>query len=675
MAKSKGKIKTVPAKTVAQPAPEPHKQPVRPTDDLKRHTRLNIHLAIMAAIGVLTWLVLKVCLNNQFTTWDDPGYLQDNPIIKDLSATGLKHIFSEPVMGNYHPFTILSYALEYQLEQFEPWQYHIDSLLLHVVDTMMVYWLTVLLSRRVIVGVVTALLFGLHTMHVESVAWISGRKDVLYALFYLGACLAYWYYCHEKSKSKWLLYLLVLILFVCSSFSKPVAVTLPLALLAMDYLEKRKWDMRLIIEKIPFFILSLVFGIIALKVQQKAGAMDMLKVVYSPLERLELGGYALCTYLWKAVLPVHLCNYYPYPAKVNGAIPALYYLYPLAVAGLVFAVWKWLRRDRIVMFGLLFFLAHIVFLLQFVQVGDAILADRYSYMPYLGLFYIAGWGVAEAFENSSLTKWKIPVLSIAVVYLVWLSFESNNRCMAWSDAITLWRDEIDKEPNTEPIAYNNLGYIYAGKCDAATNIADKNIFYDSTIYFLNKAISLQPDFVNPYITVGNIERNMGHYDAARDNYYRIMKRKPKESNVYVGLAILYSVMKQFDSAGYWFREAIKINPAPESYSNYGNYLAGQGKYDSAIQQYNVAIKGNPFYYVPVMSRGESYMKLNQFDSAIADYNAAIKISPESGEIYYRRSFYYTQKGKKDLALQDVEKAMSLGYSRVDNNYMNFLKSR
>ncbi len=371
--------------------------------------KTSTHAFIMAGIAILCWLFLRVCLNNQFTNWDDPGYIQDNTFIKDLSPAGLKAIFSAPVMGNYHPLTILSYAIEYSFVRLEPWLYHFDSLVLHILDTLLVYWFVNLLTRRPVAAIVTALLFGLHPMHVESVAWISGRKDVLYGLFYLAACISYVYYLRAAGAKKRNWCIGVLVLYICSLLSKPVAVTLPLTMLLIDYFEKREWKYSLLGEKIPHFILAVIFGIIAVKVQQSAGAMDMQKVHYNFIERIALGGYAFITYLWKAVIPAGLCNFYAYPQKTGGSLHILFYLYPLAAVAIVFLAWKYLRKNRTFVFGLLLFIAGIALLLQFIPVGDAILADRYTYLPYLGLFFIASWYVSEYFgikKNMAVRFWR-----------------------------------------------------------------------------------------------------------------------------------------------------------------------------------------------------------------------------------------------------------------------------
>ncbi len=630
------------------------------------------HLLIISFIGIITWLFLKACLDNQISTWDDIPYISGNRLVKDLSWHGIKEIFSTPTMGNYHPLTMLSYAIEYSQAQLEPWLYHFDSLILHILTTGLVYWLTYLLTKRQTAALLTALLFGLHPMHVESVAWAAARKDVLCGAFYVASCIFYVYYRRLTTGKKTMLYLLTLLTYICALLSKPIAVTLPLALMLIDYYEPDgKWKTRLV-EKIPFLALAVTFGIIAIKVQATAGAMDMHKVSYNAAERLALGSYALITYLWKCVVPTGLHCLYTYPDKVNGTLPYYYYVSVLAVAAIIFTTWKYLRKNKIVMFGLLFFLINIMLVLQFLPVGDALIAERYTYLPYMGLFFMAGWYFSLLFEQDTNKIVRYAVTGAVIIYVAVMGKLSAERCKVWEDDMSLWRDEIIKEPETAIQAYNNLGYIYSAKWATATDATDKQLYYDSSFYLINKAITLRPDFVNAYLALGELERNAGKYDDAKRNYFDAVKRLPRESNLYVGLAILYIVTKNEDSAGIYFRKVLELNPNAEAHGNYANYLSLKGLDDSAINEYSRAIALTKDNYTPYMNRGIIMKKTGRWDEARRDLESALKINPDAGEIYYTRSFCDTQQKNITMALQDVEKALSLGYNKVDSSYYAYL---
>jgi protein O-mannosyl-transferase len=629
------------------------------------------HALIMAGITILAWLVLSPCLGNQFTNWDDPGYIQDNPLVKDLSLAGLKAIGSSSVMGNYAPLTVLSYAIEYGFVRLAPWLYHFDNLLLHLMDALLVYWLVYLLTRRAVAAVVTTLLFSLHPMHIESVAWVSGRKDVLYAAFYLSACIAYIYYTRATDRQRWKWYAAVLALFTCSLLAKPVAVTLPLTLLLIDYFEQRTWKFALLLEKLPHFMLAVLFGVIALNVQHKAGAMDMQKIHYNFIERIALGGYAFITYLWKAAVPISLSNFYTYPQKIGDALPFVYYLYLLAAAAIIVLAWIYLRKNRIVTFGVGLFVTGIALLLQFVPVGDAILADRYTYLPYLGLFFIAGWYVSEFNKSSAGRKYGKSLTGAFVVYFTGLVILANERCSVWHDPVSLWTDAIEKDPSNTG-AYNNLGFVYYRKWIDEGNPVYKQKYYDSAYYLLTRAIALKPDFVNPHISLGEMERGAGKYSEAKENYFSAMKLNSKDPNLTLGLAILYYITKDYDSAGYWFRRALVVDPSAQAHGNYANFLNLTGKGDSALVEYGKAISISPGQYVAYLNRGKVYRDANRLEEAVRDFDEVIKLDPDIGEAYYDRSMCYDRLGNKTHARQDAERAMALGY-KVDDSYYKRLQ--
>lgn len=637
----------------------------------------SVQAAVLACIAALTWFFYNVCLDNKFTNWDDPGYVKDNALIKDLSPEGLHNIFSSSVMGNYHPLTILSYAFEYSYVRLEPWLYHLDSVLLHILATVLVYWFVNLLTKRPVAAAVTALLFGLHPMHVESVAWIAGRKDVLYGSFYLAACIAYVYYLRAAGAKKAGLYAGVAILFLCALLSKPVAVVLPITLLLIDYFEGRKLNLRLVLEKLPFLAISIGFGIKSVLDQKDFGSLGTQNVIFNPLERIALGGYAFITYLWKAVAPVELCNFYPYPDRINDSLSFWYYLYPLAAIAIIAALWIFARKNKAVVFGAAFFLVNILLLLQFIPVGGAILADRYTYISYLGLFFMAGWLVSSYFEPGGKKDMQYAVLGIVLIYALVLGYMSRERSKVWYDTTTLWTDEIEKEPVRAPNAYNNLGFNYFNKFNDEVNPELRKIYYDSAYALLSKAIELQPAFANPYISLGELERSVNRFPEAKIHYYKAisLQNNFENANAYLGLGIIHAISKNFDSSNYCFSMAIKLKPYfPEAHSNYGNFFDMTGHHEEALKEYAAAIAQNPDMCAPYLNRGRMLQRMHRCAEAMKDFETALTLSPGMGEIYYARSFCYNQDGNKGKAMQDVEQAIKLGYARVDKDYYAMLKS-
>lgn len=660
-------------------AQQPSVKTARPTQpESAGFFKRYMNLLLPTGIALLTWVFYQTCLNNQLTNWDDPGYIKDNALIKDLSSEGLKNIFTTPIMGNYHPLTILSYAIEYSYVRLEPWLYHLDSLLFHILATILVYVFVNLLTKRPIAAAITALLFGLHPMHVESVAWLAGRKDVVYGFFYMAACIAWIYFVRNDGSKKWKWYALGIVLYLCSLLGKPVAVVLPMTLLLIDFFEGRKLNFGLLIEKIPHFAISVGFGIRSIIDQKAFGSLATVDVHFAWYERIALGCYALVTYLWKAVVPVGLSNFYPYPLKEGGSMSMMYYVYPLGVAVGIFLLWKFARRNSAVIFGSLFFLVNIILLLQFLPVGGAILADRYTYIAYLGLFFIAGWFISGLFEPGGNRQLGNIVLATVLAYTLVLGYLSNERCQVWYDTTSLWRDEIEKEPLRAPNAWNNLGFNYFNKFNDAVDPAQKKIYYDSAFFLLNRAIELQPTFANPYISIGELERSVGKFAEAKVNYYKAIKFKTidEDANAYLGLAIIYAITRNFDSSAICFNLALSSRPYfPEAHSNFGNFYDMVGKPDSALKQYGISIAQNPDMYAPHLNRGRLLTRLNRVDEALKDFEIALQLSPDNGEVIYARSFCYARKGNKAQAQKDIEKAMSLGFTGIDNNYYQSMKAR
>ena len=649
---------------------------------------------VMAAIAAIIFFALRNCLDNQFTNWDDPGYIKDNALIKDISANGIHNIFVTPVMGNFHPLTILTYALEYNSVRLEPYLYHRDSLLLHILTSLLFFWMVWLLTKNILSASFASLLFGLHPMHMESVAWIAARKDVLYGAFYAASAVAYIYYV-RRGRQGTLFYLASLVLFLCSILSKPVAVSLPLVLLLIDYYTGRPvlpgtgFKRQVYLDKVPYIAISVAFGIRSLLDQKNFKALNTLDVHFNVVERAALGAYAFVTYLWKAVVPVGMSNFYPYPVQVNNALPIYYYLYPLAMIALLFVLWRFFRQNKVVLFGSLFFLVNIALLLQFIPVGGAILADRYTYVPYLGLFFIPAYYAGDFVHQHLREASSKIVLACMLGVVIVFGAISSNRCSDWYDTISLWKDEVVKHPDV-PSAYNNLGFEYFNRGNEAENPKIKNNDFDSAVFYLSDAVRLQPNFVNPYVSLGEVARSRNNFPEAKRFYYKALSlsKSDETHNAYLGLAIIYCITGQqaamagmspspyFDSAQFCFRTALQVKPYfPEAHSNYGNFFDMIHNFDSSLKEYTLSIEQNPDMYASYLNRARLLQRHNRCNDAYKDFARAIEADPQIGEIYYSRSFCYAQSGQKQLALKDVEQARSLGFSQIDPAYYQSLKSR
>ena len=659
---------------------------------------------VVAGISVLTYLFFREILNNELTNWDDLGYIITNPLIKDSSAEGIKKIFStdNPVMGNYHPLTILLYALEYAKYGLQPWIYHFDSLIGHILVTIAVYFFVRVLTKRPVAAGIAALLFGIHPMHVETVAWAAGRKDIIYGFFYVLSLMCYVYYVRSvQGSKKWLWYSATIVLFAISLLAKSVGVTLPISMFLIDILEGRqlftggdskggllgdnkngKFNIALFLEKIPHFALALLFGILSVQAQKKIGALGTLDVHFTPIERIVIAAYNLCTYLWKLAIPVGMCNFYPYPVKVDDALPYSYYLYLLLVIGMLVAVWRYGRNNRMLIFGLGFFIVNIALLLQLIPVGGAVMSDRYTYLPYLGLFVIIGWFISGYFQQPEKRQTGYMLTGAVVVISLIFGYLTTEQCKVWHDSISLWKDDIEKHPSN-PVSYFYLGQEYYTRFESSITPAEKKKNQDSAQYFFMQSIEKKPDYTNPIICLAELQRSTGQIDEAKRSYFTVMainaqhtnKVQDKDESIYLGLGVIYSIRRQYDSAEYCFKTALQIkNYFPEAHSNYANFLDILGRTDSSLKEYAIAIAQNPDAVIPYMNRARIYLVLqNKPAEAMKDYNKVLELDPRKADAYYMRSKAYNAMGDKPHALKDVEQARSMGYPSIDAAYYQSLK--
>ena len=360
---------------------------------------------ILLGLAVVTFLTFIPSLNNDFTNWDDQDYVTDNPHVVNIDAKSINAMFTQQIASNYHPLTILSLAINYQFAVLDAPLYHWTNLLFHVLNTLLVFYFVYLFTGRKWEGaLVVALLFGIHPMHVESVAWIAERKDVLYTAFFLGGMIQYLGYLKSK-KNKKLIY--TGIFFLLSLLSKPTAVTFPVVMVLMDFVKNRKFDSRAIVEKIPFFILSIIFGLITINIQSGSAIGSMED--YTIVQRVMFASYGVYYYIAKLFVPTGLATFHPYPPL--NAIPVIFKAAPVFVLILLAAVAYSLRSTKIILFGVAFYLVKIALTLQFVQVGSAIVSERYTYMSYIGLFMIIG-ALVDFLIKQKDEKYSLPRMAV-----------------------------------------------------------------------------------------------------------------------------------------------------------------------------------------------------------------------------------------------------------------------
>ena len=490
-------------------------------------------------------------------------------------------MFTTQVAGSYVPLPVLTFAVEYQIFGLNPLPYHISNLIIHLACTLLVFLLLRLLKLDNLFAAFGALLFGIHPMHVESVAWITERKDLLYSLFFIASIILYIYYLNSHKK-KLLFYLLSLILFILSLFSKITAVTLPLILLLIDYYVERPFRSNVLIDKIPFFIFSLTFGIAEIILFQRQGVIQTTEIV-SIADQVFLGFYALSAYIIKFFAPLQLSAIYPWLYALGHALPLLYYISPLFILFLGFLIYLATRRNRAILFGSLFFLVNIILISQ-VQVmtqGIAFLADRFTYIPYIGLIFIIGWYIQKIVKNNKDKK--IIIFFAMSIVIILFTLQTFNRCKVWENGVKLLSDVIEKYPDQSSRAYYNRGveYMNMGQSYKATDDYIKAIgiepkYFDAylnlgVIYFLQKnydkaiEISLQgikAGAQNPafYDNLGYFYMDKSDFENSISNFQKCLQRDDKNFDATLGLSMVYYYKGNMGYAGTYLDKAKKLEP-------------------------------------------------------------------------------------------------------------------
>jgi len=745
---------------------------------------------IIAALSIVTFVCFKYTINNQFTCWDDDYYVTNDPYIKALTADNLKVIFTTDITkNNFHPFCMFSLALNYYFSQMNPQGYYLTNIIIHIINTILVFFLILMLCRRLkikddtafFIATLSAFWFGPHPMRVESVSWIAERKDVLYAFFYFLALMAWMKYT-EGNKDKWKWYGGAILLFIASCLSKPMAVVLPFSLLAFDFLLKRRWTKEVLTDKIAFCIISLVFGGFAVYTQNKAGAIADFGKLTVP-ERIMYGTYGFDMYMYKFFSPTYLSTFYPYPYRyITGFLPAIYYAAPflalgIPIVGIVAAnyVYKWLnnKKDepfqtkknrkkeesaapsstekvagllpfnpeqynlytRVAVFGFGYLAGNLVFVLQFISVGAAIMADRYSYVAYVGFIFMVIYFINEVIQR--LPGLKLAFYAILLMITGWFAYLCYERTYVWHDSETLLSDAIEKYPMRALLSYKWLGnfYLDKGELDKAMenygvltmlHAADAKVWdnvgniyirkrdFQKAIDAFNQSLGVQNNVYKTYLDRALAYTQLGDsVDANRDlaiayqlnpSLGSIVDNKsvppggappvpgrpgmmpdvpqPAQANK-TGNDHLDSCILQLRSGDTLraFRNfilAYKANPGTERIlAELGfNYVNTSKQFAPAVNLYNMLLKlnsGEPHYY---FYRGVAYYSLGKVPEAKADWLVSVKMN--SKEVQQSASnnlaVIFESEGDYNSALKYAELSKSLGYG-VDPAYLDKLRKK
>ncbi len=719
------------------------------------HERLRSPPLLCLLLALVTFSVYVPALRNDFVNYDDADYVTANSHVQSgLKWENIQWAFTTGHASNWHPLTWLSHMLDCQLFGQQAAMHHLVSVLFHIANTILVFLLFKVMTRAVWRSAIVAALFALHPLHVESVAWTSERKDVLSALFGLLTVLAYKKYvssveCRGEGKSEIrssksetnpkpevrktgfsngpnstlhsphssLFYFLALVLFALGLMSKPMLVTLPFVLLLVDYWplhrfqlatfnQQRATVLRLVLEKIPFFALCVASSVITFIVQRKGGAVST-SISFGARVANAIVSYV--HYVLDMFWPNHLSVLYPHP----GSWPALQIVAcTLFLIAVTVAVLFSVRKHPYLPVGWFWFLGMLVPAIGFIQVGIQCRADRYTYLPLIGLFVMIAWGVADLFAHfsdketdesspqvSSRAEAKVrtndtlasPRLSEpSLVFASGLCLFSFAACAVvtsrqisyWRNSETLFRRAVQVTQKNY-LAYNNLGFYLSNRGEAAEAMenyrkslainpnyedAHNNLGYayagqkkfPEAIAEYEAALRISPNHPEVHNNLGNALGDLGRVDEAIAHYRITLQKKPDHADAHNNLGVALAMNGQFDEAIEHFHAAMRYKPTDASaHSNLGNTYGMQGKFDLAIPEYTEAIRLNPKDSQAHNNLAITLFRQGNVDEAISHYRAALDLKPNDPQIHYNLGVALLQQGKQEEALAHYKEAVRL----------------
>lgn len=616
----------------------------------------NIWLIIILVI--VTFISFYPSLQNDFVRWDDHKYVTENNSIRELALNDLRK-FSESYVGNYHPLTMISYAIDYHFFGLNPFYYHLKNLIFHLLNTVLVFFFIYKISKKnIFISFFTALLFGIHPMHVESVTWISERKDVLYTFYFLLGLVLYYKYLEQK---KLYLYFLVILSFVFSVLAKSAAVVFPVVLVLIDYYENKKIIKNKLLEKIPLLIISVVFGIIAISTQSVSGAVE--KSNFNVMERLFFPAHGLMQYLIKFFVPIKLTHYHPFPNTDNNELKLMFS--GLIILLLLIASLKFRTKINRLFFGFFFFLITIALVIQFVQVGGSFISERYTYVPYIGIGFIYSTFIYYLFGKFSKAK---PIIFVLLtLQTVILSVTTFSQTKVWNNTKSLWENYIEKYPLESSNAHNNIGEYYLMKNDSINSLAEFNKAinvnvtnfkayamrgkfyftykeYELAIKDFSKSLSLNNNDVESLKGRSATYYYMNDYNRALSDIKSYVNKNNSDHEAYNLEGNIFLKLNQIDSAKFYFNKSFSLNNNYDDAKKNIAFAISLENDSLALNEFNLLISENENDYVSITNRGAIHYKKGHLDDALNDFNLALKIKNDHAPALQGRSaIYYDQK--------------------------------
>ncbi|HYA40834.1 MAG TPA: tetratricopeptide repeat protein [Syntrophobacteraceae bacterium] len=664
-------------------------------------------LLIYLFLTITTLSAFRRLTQCDFINYDDPSYVTENVHIKNgVTFDAIRWAFTSAYASNWHPITWMSHILDVQLFGLNPHLHHSTNLLFHIANTLLLFFVFNRMTKAPWKSAFVAALFALHPLHVESVAWIAERKDVLSTLFWMITIAAYIYYVERRTEEGGqrtedrlrrphflfpfsdFRYLAVVVLFALGLMAKPMLVTLPFVLLLLDLWPLSRVDLqmpfaasqlrvkKIFLEKIPLFALAALSCIVTYIAQRKGGAVRS-SDAFPMYARIANALVSYVLYIKKAIWPNDLAVLYPHPGtrplwQVCGAA--------LFLGALTFIVVRKTKTHPFLPVGWLWFAGTLVPVLGIVQVGWQAMADRYTYIPLIGLFIIAAWGVPELFQGWRLRSEAL--YALASIVLLFLCIGASMQVGYWRESLSLYNHALKVTADNDIIRHN-LGDAYSRLGDYGRSIPEFNraiemnpgkadVYnkrgvafaalgdYGKAIRDFDRAVRIDPENAMAFTNRGSAYTRLGNQRHAIDDFNRAIEIDPKATWAYNGRAIAYSSSGDRSRALEDLLKAVKIDPdCVEARFNLGNAYEKTGDHSQALGEFETAIKLNPRYAAAYVNRGLLYDTLGDHTKAIEDFSKAIEINPGDWRAYYNRSAAHAELGHDSQATEDLRSAEKL----------------
>lgn len=601
-------------------------------------SKKRIIILISIALFVLTAVAFEQALFNDFVRIDDTGYVTENPHIKSgINYGSVIWAFGSTYASNWHPLTWLSHMLDHSLFGLDPWGHHLTSLLFHIVNALLLFWILYKLTGSIGASSFIAFVFALHPLRVESVVWISERKDVLSAFFWMLTLAAYIRFVKRPGIGR---YGLVFAAFALGLTAKPMLVTLPFVLLLLDYWPLNRLKVSAVYEKIPLFLLAAISCAITYYAQQASGSVIQIEKLPF-LFRLFNAVISYAGYIAKMFYPVDLAVLYPYPIGQTTVMKFVLCLLFLVIVSIIILS---IPKKRFLLVGWLWYLGTLVPVIGLIQVGGQAMADRYTYLPSIGILIIIVFSIKDLFAERHHKMLKVPACVILLILL-----------LCTRNQVTLWRDSITLYEHTLSVTKNN--FVIHNWMGSALTSQDR---IDEAIGHFQKSIKIMPKYSKSHYNMGIALQKDSRLPEALEQFRIVERLDPEHYKALNNIGVVLQGQSKYTEAIEYYKKAAQVKPDfGVAFYNMAKACIEMKEIEKGIAYFNEAIeidRDDPKFHAGL---AEAFAEKGDLSGAVASWNESLRADPDQMRIHTFLVELYILQNKLNLALEYFSKVITL----------------